>query len=96
MTNAQMAIALINQIIAMQSPDDQRAVVADVIARYDHTPAVELLQDHDVAERYGVHIVRVREWLSRGELKGFKEARRWYTRSDWVKEFEERKAGQSS
>lgn len=90
-----MAVAIINQIISMQSVEEQRYVLDDLFERYGLRERInepELLTDHVVAEKYGVHIITVQDWLKSGQLKGFKEARKWYTRTDWLREFEDVKA----
>lgn len=97
MAPASMATTIINQIITMQSAEDQRVILSDLFSRFGWPDREEyrVLSDQDVAERYGVYIRTVQDWLISGELKGFKEARKWYTRSDWLREFENTKAAQS-
>lgn len=93
MSAVNQATAIINQIIAMQSPDDQRSVLLDLTKRYDldaHQPTV--VTDQEVSKKYGVHVNTVHTWLKNGDLRGFKEARKWYTRTDWLREFEDSKA----
>jgi|GEM_PF-2663306 hypothetical protein len=92
-----MAISIINHIISMQSAEDQRVILSDLFARFGWPDREEykLLTDHDVAEKFGVNIRTVQDWMLAGELKGFKEARKWYTRTDWVREFENAKAAGS-
>lgn len=94
---AQMATAIINQIIGMQSVEDQRVVLSEVFKRYSlpTSERYEILTDQQAAERYGVHIRTLQDWLLSGELKGFKEARKWYTRTDWMREFEDARAAES-
>lgn len=90
-----MAEAIINQIISMQTPDDQRAILGSLFKRYALPDREEytILTDQVVAEKYGVHIRTVQDWLLSGQLNGFKEARKWYTRTDWLRSFEDIKAG---
>lgn len=49
---------------------------------------VRLYSDRDVAERYGVHVRTAREWITSKRIKGFQLDRRWYSRADWLGEFE--------
>lgn len=90
---AKMATAIINQIIGMQSVEDQRQVVLELFQRYalPESETYEIMTDHEVAERYNVHVNTVREWLASEQLKGFKEAKKWYSRTDWLREFEDSK-----
>jgi hypothetical protein len=89
-----MATAIINQIITMQAVEDQRAILGDLFARFGwpDRETYSILSDRDVAERFGVNLRTVQEWLVSGQLNGFKEARKWYTRTDWLREFENAKA----
>lgn len=97
MTPVTMATALINQIITMQVAEDQQAILSDLFARFGWPDREEykLLTDQDVAEMFGVNVRTVQDWMLAGELKGFKEARKWYTRTDWLREFENAKARES-
>ncbi|WP_337101996.1 helix-turn-helix domain-containing protein [Paenibacillus sp. YIM B09110] len=47
-----------------------------------------LYSDKDVAERYGVHVRTARDWISSGRIRGFRMDRRWYSRADWLDEYE--------
>lgn len=96
MSDLKMASAIINQIITMQNPEGQRALLSDLFTRYGWPEREEykVLTDIAVAERFGVTIRTVQDWLLSGELKGFKEKRKWFTRSDWLREFENAKASQ--
>lgn len=89
-----LSIAIINQIITMQSSDDQRAILHDLFSRFGWPDREEyrIMTDKDVAERYGVMVQTVQYWLLDGELQGFKKAKKWYTRSDWLRDFENRNA----
>lgn len=89
-TELNMASAIINQIITLQSPEGQRALLRDLFERYGWPEREEyrILSDIDVAERFGVYIRTVQDWLISGQLRGFKEARKWFTRTDWLREFE--------
>lgn len=93
---ARMATTIINQIISMQTADDQRAILNDLFARFGWPEREEykVLNAQEVADRYGVYVRTVHDWLISGELQGFRESRKWYTRSDWVREFENKKAKQ--
>lgn len=90
----QMATAIINQIITMQSADNQRKILSDLFSRFGWPDKEEykIMTDQEVADRFGVTIRTVQDWLLSGELNGFKEARKWYSRSDWVREFENAKS----
>lgn len=52
-----------------------------------------MYSDQEVADRYGVHVRTAREWIASGRLKGCKVDRRWYSRADWLDEFEKQNAG---
>lgn len=92
----QMAITIINQIIIMQPADDQRKILSDLFSRFGWPDREEykVLTDQEVADRFKTTARTVQDWLLSGELKGFKEARKWYSRTDWVREFEDAKANE--
>lgn len=94
MSELKMASAIINQIITMQEPDDQRSILSDLFKRYGwpERESYQVLTDIEVAERFGVTIRTVQDWLLFGELQGFKERRKWFTRTDWLREFENSRA----
>lgn len=93
---ARMATAIINQVISMQSADDQRVILFDLFSRFGWPEREEykIMTVQDVVDRYGVYEGTVHGWLMSGELQGFKEARKWYTRSDWLRAFENTKSKQ--
>ena len=90
----QMATTIINQIITMQPANDQRKILSDLFSRFGWPDREEyrILTDQEVADRFSTTVRTVQDWLLSGELKGFKEARKWYSRTDWVREFENAKA----
>ncbi|WP_438349903.1 helix-turn-helix domain-containing protein [Paenibacillus sp. FA6] len=92
----QMAITIINQIITMQSADNQRLILSDLFSRFGWLEKEEyqIMTDEEVAKRFGVTVRTVQDWLLSGELNGFKEARKWYSRTDWVREFENSKSSE--
>ncbi|WP_337101999.1 hypothetical protein [Paenibacillus sp. YIM B09110] len=98
MTPASMATTIINHILSLQSAEDQRVILSDLYARFGWPNREEytILTDRAVAEKFGVYVRTVQDWMLSGQLKGFKEARKWYTRSDWLREFEDAKAAANS
>lgn len=92
----QMATTIINQIITMQPADNQRKILSDLFSRFGWPDREEyrIMTDQAVADRFDVTVRTVQDWLLSGELRGFKEARKWYSRTDWVREFEDAKSNE--
>lgn len=84
------AINAIRSILLL-IPEDQRQDAIRQISR--EVGAVQLdvprmYRDHDIAERYGVCVQTVRKWITSGRLRGCQIDRKWYSRADWLDEFE--------
>lgn len=92
----QMVSTIINQIITMQPADNQRKILSDLFSRFGWPEKEEyrIMTDQEVADRFNVTVRTAQDWLLSGELRGFKEARKWYSRTDWVREFENNKSSE--
>jgi uncharacterized protein (DUF1697 family) len=86
-----------NQVIdAMRSilqlvPDDQRQEAVRQISKelgLQQLDVPRMYTDHEVAARYQVHVRTVRNWITSGRLRGCRIDRYWYSRADWLDEFE--------
>ena len=86
-----------NQVIdAMRSilqlvPDDQRQEAVRQISKelgLQQLDVPRMYTDHEVAARYQVHVRTVRNWITSGRLRGCQIDRKWYSRADWLDEFE--------
>jgi len=87
------ATGLISQLLNWLEPDEQKEVVRSLADGYgirspSGLPAI--YTDQQVAERYNVSVYTVREWLTSGKLKGFKESRQWLVREPELSAFEDR------
>ncbi len=68
---------------------DRQAVIQQVNKEYgiqDNIPRV--YSDKELAERYNVNVRTARKWITNGKIKGFQNDGRWYTRADWIDEYE--------
>lgn len=65
--------------LVLQQLNNEHGLKMDVARMYS---------DREVAERYGVHVRTVRSWITSGQLKGCQIDRYWYSRADWLNEFE--------
>jgi uncharacterized protein (DUF1697 family) len=92
-----------NQVIdAMRSilqlvPDDQRQEAVRQISKelgLQQLDVPRMYTDHEVAARYQVHVRTVRNWITSGRLRGCRIDRYWYSRADWLDEFERKEMTQ--
>lgn len=91
MNQAINAIRSILQLI----PDDQKQEAVRQISKelgLQQLDVPRMYRDHDIAERYGVCVVTVRKWIASGRLRGCQIDRKWYSRADWLDEFERKEA----
>ncbi|RED54769.1 helix-turn-helix domain-containing protein [Cohnella lupini] len=94
MSRTLQATGLITQLLSWLDQDEQTEVVRSLANGYGIRPTSNLpaiYTDQQVADRYSISIYTVREWLSVGKLKGFKEARQWLIRESDLVAFEERR-----
>lgn len=68
------------QHLVLQQLNKQHGFSIDVARIYS---------DKDIAERYGVHVRTAREWIISGRLKGCQIDRYWYSRADWLDQFDQ-------
>ena len=72
-------------------PEDQRQEAVRQLNReigLQQLDVPRMYRDHEIAERYGVHVRTVRSWITSGRLRGCQIDRYWYSRADWLDEFE--------
>lgn len=67
------------QLLVLQQLNKDHGLKVDVARLYS---------DREVAERYSVHVRTARDWIASGRLKGCQISGRWYSRADWLDEFE--------
>lgn len=84
------AVNAIRSILSMLPPDDQHEALRQLTREHGmiQTDVPRMYSDQDVAERYGVHVRTARQWIVSGRLRGAQIAGRWYSRADWLNEFE--------
>jgi len=84
------AINAIRSILLL-IPEDRRQDAVRQISRevgVGQLDVPRMYTDHEVAERYQVHVRTVRGWITSGRLRGCRIDRYWYVRADWLDEFE--------
>lgn len=90
-------MSYLNQVVdAIRSillliPEEQRQEAVRQLNRelgLQQLDVPRMYRDHDIAERYSVHVRTVREWIVSGRLRGVKIDRYWYSRADWLGEVE--------
>lgn len=86
----EQAINAIRSILQLV-PDDQRQEAVRQISKelgLQQLDVPRMYTDHEVAARYQVHVRTVRNWITSGRLRGCQIDRKWYSRADWLDEFE--------
>jgi len=86
----EQAINAIRSILQLV-PEDRRQETVRQINRelgLQQLDVPRMYRDHEIAERYGVHVRTVRSWITSGRLRGCQIDRKWYSRADWLDEFE--------
>lgn len=76
-------------------PEDQRQDAIRQLSRelgVGQLDVPRMYRDHEIAERYGVHVRTVRSWITSGRLRGCQIDRYWYSRADWLDEFERKES----
>lgn len=96
MTQATQTARIVNLLMDMLDADDRQLVLQQIGKEQGFKVDIaRLYSDRDVAERYGVHVRTAREWISSGKVKGCQIDRKWYSRADWLEEFERKSAEQA-
>lgn len=73
---------------SLDSADQQLVLKRIIDERGPQNDVARMYSDTEVAERYGVHVRTVRIWMADGYLKGCQIASRWYSRADWLNDFD--------
>jgi len=92
----EQAINAIRSILQLV-PDDQRQEAVRQISKelgLQQLDVPRMYTDHEVAARYQVHVRTVRNWITSGRLRGCQIDRKWYSRADWLDEFERKEVTQ--
>lgn len=81
---------IVQLVLDMLETDEQELVLQKLNNELGiRNDIARIYSDKDLAERYGVDVRTARKWISNGKIKGFQnENGRWYTRSDWIDEYE--------
>lgn len=89
MSMVSQAARAAQMVLDMLTPDDQKLVLQQLNKEQGTRMDVSrIYSDKELAERYGVDVRTARKWISEGRISGFQNAGRWYTRADWIEEFE--------
>lgn len=76
-------------ILDMLDVTDRQLIIQQINKDYgvqDTVPRV--FSDKELADRYDVNVRTARKWIVSGKIKGFQNDGRWYTRADWIDEYE--------
>lgn len=80
---------IVQLTIDLLNKSDQQLLIQQIIEDYGVQEMVpKVFSDKELAERYDVDVRTARKWIVNGKIKGFKNDGRWYTRADWIDEFE--------
>jgi hypothetical protein len=84
------AINAIRSILHLIPEDQQREAIRQICRELglQQLDVPRMYTDHEVAARYQVHVRTVRGWITGGRLRGCQIDRKWYSRADWLDEFE--------
>ncbi|WP_044480480.1 MerR family transcriptional regulator [Paenibacillus antibioticophila] len=86
---------VMRSILEMLDVPEQKLAIQQISKEYAVEDSVpRAYSDAELAQRYDVNVRTARKWLAAGKIKGFQnDDGRWYTRADWVDEYELTKAG---
>lgn len=76
-------------ILDMLDASDQQLVLQQL--NKEHALSIDVARvysDSELADRYGVDVRTARKWIVSGQVRGFKNGTRWYSRADWIDEYE--------
>lgn len=76
-------------MLDMLNASDRELVMQQLNRDYGiQDDVARIYSDKELSERYNVDVRTARKWIVNGKIKGFKNDGRWYTRADWIDEFE--------
>ncbi|MEK4513635.1 helix-turn-helix domain-containing protein [Paenibacillus sp. FSL K6-2524] len=88
MTTAQ-STRVLQTVLDMLDTPDRQFVIQQLNKDYGFQDTVpRVYSDKELAERYEVNIRTARKWIVNGKIKGFQNDGRWYTRADWIDDYE--------
>ena len=86
----------IEHVLDMLDTDDRFMVLQEIRKSHGlNTDVARMYSDKEVAERYGVYVRTARDWIIKKKLKGCQIGSKWYSRADWLDEFDKQQALQT-
>jgi excisionase family DNA binding protein len=91
MAQVEQTSRVIQMLLDMLQSADRQLVLQQLNKEHGlRVDVARLYSDKEMAERYDVHVRTVRMWIANGRLTGCQIAGRWYSRADWMDEFEQK------
>ncbi len=89
MSQVTQTARIVQLMLDMLATEQQQLVLQQLNKEHGlRSDVARMYSDREVAERYDIHVRTAREWIASGRLRGCQIDRRWYSRADWLDEFE--------
>lgn len=89
MTKVAQTARVVQLMLDMLDTSDRQLVLQQLNKEHGlRSDVARMYSDKDLADRYGVNVRTARDWIVSGKLRGCQICGRWYSRADWIDEFE--------